>query len=154
MEVEAGCLLAAIERVAKDRGIQSFPVGTMYTELVGTSRVRIESEAEMLVVFFVSKNFVFRNRFLSLFMIYNLAWTIEIVGHQREREDAFWLDASFFRTYDGYVFLLYLMTCKLFLQPMVGKLCFGNHHESACSHVQPVYNQRTVASGYFLRMME
>ena len=86
MEVEAGCLLAAIERVAKDRGIQSFPVGTMYTELVGTSRLGIESEAEMLVVsfvffvtksivFFVSKNFVFRNRFLSLFMIYNLAWT-------------------------------------------------------------------------------
>ena len=151
MEVEAGCLLAAIERVAKDRGIQSFPVGTMYTELVGTSRLGIESEAEMLVVsfvffvtksivFFVSKNFVFRNRFLSLFMIYNLAWTVEIVGHQREREDAFRLDASFFRTYDGYVFLLYLMTCELFLQPMVGKFCFGNHHEPACSHVQPVYD--------------
>ena len=50
MEVEAGCLLAAIERVAKERGIQSFPVGTMYTELVGTSRLGIESEAEMLVV--------------------------------------------------------------------------------------------------------
>ena len=62
MEVEAGCLLAAIERVAKDRGIQSFLVGTMYTELVGTSCLGIESETEMLVVsfvFFVTKSIVF-----------------------------------------------------------------------------------------------
>lgn len=34
MEVKAACLLVAIERVAEDRGIQAFVVGTMHTELI------------------------------------------------------------------------------------------------------------------------
>ena len=45
MEMEAGCLLVAIERVAEDRGVQTLLMGAVHSELVGSAGLRIEGEA-------------------------------------------------------------------------------------------------------------
>ena len=43
MEMQSGSLLVAVEWIAEDGRIQSFLMGTMHSELVGTDGFRIES---------------------------------------------------------------------------------------------------------------
>ena len=96
MEVEAGCLLVAIEWVAEDGGVQTFCVGAMYSELVGASCLGIERQAVLVHV--VCRRYVlgefgglqfldefpFCDGFRAMFMTHHLARTVEEVGHQGE----------------------------------------------------------------------
>ena len=47
MEMEADGFLVAVERIAEDGRIQSFLMGTMHSELVGSAGFRIESYSEI-----------------------------------------------------------------------------------------------------------
>ena len=48
MEVKSVCLHVSVEWVAKDGGIQTFSVGAVYSQLVSTPSLRIESQTNTL----------------------------------------------------------------------------------------------------------
>lgn len=75
MEVEAGCLLVAIEWVAQDGSIQAFLMSTMYTELVGSAGLWIESETKMSIVDSL-QYLILCDGLLALFVVYDLARTV------------------------------------------------------------------------------
>lgn len=75
MEMEADGFLVAVERIAEDGRIQSFLMGTMHSELVGSAGFRIESYSEMGIVDML-QYFILRNRLLALSMIHYLAGTV------------------------------------------------------------------------------
>ena len=50
MKMQSRCRLVAVERIADDRGIQTFLVSTMYPQLVRSARFRIERQAQMGIV--------------------------------------------------------------------------------------------------------
>ena len=148
MEMKAACLLVAIERVAKDGSIQAFVVGTMHTELMGPARLGIERQTEMGGIDAI-QNLILRNRLLALFMIHNLAGTIQIIGHQR-KGNLLLFCGNRRSSDDGNVFLLNPMVKKLLLQTMVGEIRLGNNHQTARCHVETMDNQRTACCWIFL----
>ena len=75
MEMQSGSLLVAVERIAEDGRIQSFLMGTMHSELVGSAGFRIESYSEMGIVDML-QYFILRDGFLALSMIHYLAGTV------------------------------------------------------------------------------
>ena len=68
MQMKTACLFYAVERVAEDRGIQAFVMGTMHTQLVGSACFRIESQTEMGGID-AFQNLIFRDGFLALLMM-------------------------------------------------------------------------------------
>ena len=48
MEVKSVCLHVSVEWVAKDGGIQTFSVSAVYSQLVSTPSLRIESQTNTL----------------------------------------------------------------------------------------------------------
>lgn len=50
MKMQSCCRLVAVERIADDRGIQTFLMSTMHSQLVRSARFRIERQAEMGIV--------------------------------------------------------------------------------------------------------
>ena len=50
MQKEAPCPFVAVERIADDRGIQTFLMSTMHSQLVRSARFRIERQAKMGIV--------------------------------------------------------------------------------------------------------
>ena len=75
MEMQSGSLLVAVEWIAEDGRIQSFLMGTMHSELVGSAGFRIESYSEMGIVDRF-QYFILRDGFLALSMIHYLAGTV------------------------------------------------------------------------------
>ena len=84
MKMQSGCRLVAIERIAQDRGIQTFLMSTMHSQLVGSARLRIERQAKMGIVNTL-QNLILRNGLLALFAIHHLAGTVQKICYQRER---------------------------------------------------------------------
>ena len=50
MKMQSCCRLVAVERIADDRGIQTFLMSTMHSQLVRPARFRIERQAKMGIV--------------------------------------------------------------------------------------------------------
>ena len=75
MEMQSGSLLVAVEWIAEDGRIQSFLMGTMHSELVGSAGFRSESYSEMGIVDRL-QYFILRDGFLALSMIHYLAGTV------------------------------------------------------------------------------
>ena len=139
---------------------------------MGPARLGIERQTEMGGIDAI-QNLILRNRLLALFMIHNLAGTIQIIGHQRKgnlllfcgnrRSFFFFLHLfllCFFPDFiagflvlasnDGDVFLLNPMVKKLLLQTMVGEIRLGNNHQTARRHVETMDYQRTACCWIFL----
>lgn len=164
MKVESVCFLVAIEWVTEDGSIQAFVVGTMHSQLMCSPRLRIKCQAEVypfmafgfftLSSSFFTYNLVFRDGFLAFLVAYHLAWPVEVVWYQWERDDSpLILSMSIlqdslnvilaFCADDGDVLFLYLVMEEGLLQLVIGKFCLGDDQQSACRHVQSVYDERS-----------
>lgn len=165
MKVEPVCFLVAIEWVTEDGSIQTFVVGTMHSQLMCSPRLRIKRQAEVYTFMafgffplsssFFPYNLVFRDGFLAILVAYHLAWPVEVVWHQWERDDSpLILSMSIlqdslhgilvFCAEDGDVLFLYLVMEEGLLQLVVGKFRLGYDQQSACRHVQSVYDERSI----------
>lgn len=156
MKVESVCFLVAIERVTEDGSIQTFVVGTMHSQLMCSPRLWVERQSKVelfpLPSSFFPYNLVFRDGFLAILVAYHLAWPVEVVWHQWERDDSpLILSMSIlqdslhgilvFCAEDGDVLFLYLVMEEGLLQLVVGKFRLGDDQQSACRHVQSVYDE-------------
>ena len=86
MEVEAVGGLS-VERVAYDGAVQAFGVGGVYTELVGTAGLGIESNTGSIV--FCIYYFIACNCRLAVFVTDHLQGAIVEVGTEGEADEAF-----------------------------------------------------------------
>lgn len=85
----------------------------MHAQLVGSSRLGIEGDAEVEAVD-VLQNFILRNGLLALLVIHYLAGAVQIIGLQLKGDDSLFRNLLFRN--DGNVLLLYLMIQKRLLQ--------------------------------------
>lgn len=80
MEVKA-VGMEAVEVVAHNRHTQTVLVGTVHTQLMGTASVGREQNT--VIRSFLSDKFIIGHRRFSLFVIYHLSRTVEVVGGER-----------------------------------------------------------------------
>lgn len=74
MQVETAGRPVAIERVSQYGGIQTLPVGTVYTQLVGSSCVW--EECQLDGVFLLFHNLILRDGLLAMTETYFLSGTV------------------------------------------------------------------------------
>jgi hypothetical protein len=77
--------METVEVIANNRHSQSVLVGTVHTQLVGAAGMRREQNA--VIRSFLADKFIIGHRWFSLFVIYYLSRTVEIVGGERERDN-------------------------------------------------------------------
>ena len=126
-------------------------LGTVDAQLMCTASLGPEGEAQVCVVD-AGEHPIFGDCLLAMLMTHDLAWTVHVVGHQRQTDGSFLRHAVgcclVLATYDGDIPLLHLSGCKLLLQTMIGKLGLGNHHQSAGRHVEPMNDERSCGLGH------
>ena len=148
---ESLCRFIAIKRIAHDGGMEPLAVGTVHAQLMCTACLGPEGEAQVCVVD-AGEYPIFGDCLLAMLMTHYLAWTVHVVGHQRQTDGSFLRHAVgcclVLATHDGDIPLLHLSGCKLLLQTMIGKLGLGNHHQSAGRHVEPMNDERSCGLGH------
>ena len=151
MEVQAVGGLS-VEGVAYDGAVQAFRVGGVYTKLVGSAGLGIESHAGSIV--YCIHYFIACNCRLAVFVTDHLQGTVVEVGTEGQTDEAFRF--GLWNAFEqGDVAFLHGSSFELFLEQGMGILVLGCQEQAGGGHVEAVNEDRAGGIGVpFLKQGE